>query len=106
MLFLDEKLVFINIGDSRAIISRKNGQEICLPTNDHKPHLKPEMRRIFNNKGCLYRVSNKRAGMNNEIFLARNELEFDEAQLTLESDFDRQNGPWRVKPGGLSVGFH
>jgi serine/threonine protein phosphatase PrpC len=47
--------VFINVGDSRGIISKKNGKEVIATTYDHKPHYYSELQRIFKKGGELYR---------------------------------------------------
>ena len=52
---IDNKLIFINTGDSRGMISKKNGKEVIQSTEDHKPHYKGEYTRIFQHSGQLYR---------------------------------------------------
>lgn len=55
-LFLDEKLVFINIGDSRSIVLRNDLNDVHACTTDHKPRNIEEMNRVFTKGGYLYRV--------------------------------------------------
>jgi serine/threonine protein phosphatase PrpC len=103
IFFLDEKLIFANIGDSRAFLSKNRGQEIQICSYDHKPHFFGEMQRIFKHNGQLYRVcSNKTTGQT-EIFYALNHQEFLQIDRIPEESSERIFGPWRVKPGGLSV---
>lgn len=51
----DSKLIFINIGDSRAILSKNGGRDLSICSYDHKPQFFGEMQRIFKNGGQLYR---------------------------------------------------
>lgn len=103
LLVIDNKLVFINVGDSRGIISMKNGKEVLATTYDHKPHYYSELQRIFKNKGELYRVSSNKFSQDTEISYAGNHREFAELDRQHSLCHDRIFGPWRVKPGGLSV---
>jgi len=48
---LDDKLVFINVGDSRAILSKNKGKELQICTYDHKPQFFSEMKRILTKGG-------------------------------------------------------
>jgi hypothetical protein len=62
------------------------------------------MDRIFKAGAHLYRVSANSELNRNEVFYAESYSEYLEVQEIekTESHF-RQFGPWRVKPGGLSV---
>lgn len=51
----DRTLIFINIGDSRAILSKNGGRDLSICSYDHKPQFFGEMQRIFKNGGQLYR---------------------------------------------------
>jgi len=48
-------IYFVNVGDSRAIISRKRGARVVQCTEDHKPYSKTECARILANGGTIYR---------------------------------------------------
>ena len=52
---LDNNLVFVNVGDSRAVLSKGEGAEVQICTYDHKPQFFGEMQRVFKNGGQLYR---------------------------------------------------
>jgi serine/threonine protein phosphatase PrpC len=105
-MILDKQLVFVNVGDSRGIISQKNGQIVKSGTFDHKPQFFSEMQRIFKNNGQLYRVCSNSEIEQTEIFYASSHQEFlDIDRLSENSNKIRVFGPWRVKPGGLSVIF-
>lgn len=55
LLVLDNTLYFMNVGDSRAILSQRVGQRIVQCTRDHKPQRESEAQRIFQNDGIVYR---------------------------------------------------
>jgi len=95
--------MFLNVGDSRAIISKKQGTELQICTYDHKPHFFGEKKRIFENGGLLYRVSSHKMTQETEIYYANNEQEFLHLDPLPERSPNKIFGPWRVKPGGLSV---
>ena len=100
----DNLLLFVNVGDSRAILSRKRG-EITICSYDHKPQFFGEMQRIFKYGGQLYRVCNNKATMETEIYHASTHHDFAQIDRIPEESDERIFGPWRVKPGGLSVLF-
>jgi hypothetical protein len=65
------------------------------------------MERIFKAGASLYRVSANEQLNRNEVFYADSYEDFLEAQHIEETESHfRQFGPWRVKPGGLSVSFN
>lgn len=103
LLVVDDKILFINTGDSRGMISKKKGREIIQTTNDHKPHTQLEYSRIFPRQGQLYRVSSNKYSHDTEISHALNYKEFAHLDHIQNQQNDRIFGPWRVKPGGLSV---
>ena len=85
------------------MISEKKGQVIISATFDHKPQFFNEMSRIFEKGGQIYRMSSCRRTGKNQIYIARNHNEFSELDQQQETQKDKQFGPWRVRPGGLSV---
>ena len=54
VMTVDEDLYCINVGDSRAIMSRNFGEEFKSLTNDHKPMDPGEYERINANGGRIY----------------------------------------------------
>lgn len=52
--FLDDICYVANVGDSRAIMSANNGKNTEVLTNDHKPGLKEEEKRIVQAGGKVY----------------------------------------------------
>jgi len=85
------------------MISKKKGREIVQTTDDHKPNSKGEYTRIFSRQGQLYRVSSNKYSHDTEISHAFNYKEFAQIDHMQNQQHDRIFGPWRVKPGGLSV---
>lgn len=93
----------INVGDSRVLCSRKGGRVVEDITTDHKPELSTEFARVVKNNGELYRMSaNQRTGEERYFYVR------DMKELEKVNEIEARNphiifGPWRVKPGGLSV---
>lgn len=54
MLQIDKKCYIANVGDSRAIMSSKQGQVIHNLSIDHKPNMQVESKRIRENGGNIY----------------------------------------------------
>jgi len=48
-------MFFMNVGDSRAVLSRRQGTRIVQCTEDHKPSAEQESLRILTNSGTIYR---------------------------------------------------
>lgn len=57
LIQIDNHLICINIGDSRAIVI-KSGKEITQLSNDHKPHMFKERRRIEESGGEVKKLNN------------------------------------------------
>lgn len=55
LMVLDNILYFMNVGDSRGILSQRGGSRIVQCTRDHKPQRDSEAQRIFQNDGIVYR---------------------------------------------------
>ena len=85
LLIIDTKIYVANVGDSRCVISCQNGKIQKDVTRDHKPEFPYEKKRIYNNKGTIYR---------NETIFSQ-DYETKKNQILL--------GPYRVTPGKLSV---
>ena len=94
LLIIDIKIYIANVGDSRCIISMKNGLIKKDVTRDHKPNYPYEKERIVLNGGRIYQTQTplnqnlENNGKNNE--------ENNKNNLILL-------GPHRVFPGSLSV---
>jgi len=93
----------INVGDSRVIMSKSNGKETVDLTADHKPEVENEFRRVIENGGELYRISSNTKNGELRHYFARTAND-----VTMINQFEKAHqqlifGPWRIKPGGLSV---
>lgn len=78
----EKKLIFINIGDSRAILISSDN-EILFATEDHKPNSPREHERIIRAGGSIYQNAMSCPLVKNGEIV--------------------KNGPFRVSPGRLSV---
>lgn len=56
-LIINKTVYIINVGDSRAIMSARDGKRIIQLSNDHKPNQEDEKQRIFENQGFVYQVN-------------------------------------------------
>lgn len=54
IMCVDDDIYVINVGDSRALMSRESGNEIKALTKDHKPMEPTEYQRITTNGGKIY----------------------------------------------------
>ena len=91
LLIIDNKIYIANVGDSRCIISMKNGLIRKDVTRDHKPNYPYEKERIVKNGGKIYQTQTLLNQNNNQ-----NINESNNNNLILL-------GPYRVFPGSLSV---
>ncbi len=66
----------MNVGDSRAIISKCNGQEFKSLTKDHKPEEEVEFGRVMKNGGELYKVGSNLRTQETKLYIAKNAHEY------------------------------
>ena len=93
LLIVDNKIYIANVGDSRCIISMKNGLIKKDVTRDHKPNYPYEKERIIANGGRIYQTQTPlNQNLEGNEDLGKNEKN----NLILL-------GPHRVFPGSLSV---
>ena len=90
LLSINNLLYIANVGDSRCVISCKNGRILKDVTRDHKPNYPYEKERIIKNKGNIYQSETPI-----EIDVEDEEDEIFKNKVIL--------GPYRVNPGRLSV---
>lgn len=103
LFVLDEEVVVVNTGDSRAVCSKNGGSQVEAMSIDHKPGYFSEFSRVIGNGGQLYRVSSNLKTIENMFYTVTNYsdvLQIDEIEA---SNKNLCFGPWRIKPGGLSV---
>ena len=82
LLVVGKRCYIANVGDSRAVMSRCNGNVITEITTDHKPNHSQEKKRIEMNGGKVYQSKTPIPNLNINQLLV---------------------GPYRVTPGRLSV---
>lgn len=103
VFIIDDELVVVNTGDSRTICSKKGGEVVEELSNDHKPSNLDEFQRIIKNGGQLYRVSSNLKTIENVFYTV---TKYQDVIRIDEMESSNKNlcfGPWRIKPGGLSV---
>lgn len=100
---LDDILYLANVGDSRAVLSRKGGSSIIQLTVDHKPGSESESVRILAHNGTIYRVANLRNEPDPQMVIAMNNQEVLRLASLTQEPMVLYAGPIRVRPGGLSV---
>lgn len=93
----------INVGDSRAFCSKKKGTIVQEITKDHKPERPSEFNRVIRNNGELYRMSANQKTGEEKYYFIKQMAELDKINQLEEENQFLIFGPWRVKPGGLSV---
>ena len=99
LLIIENKIYIANVGDSRCIISMKNGLIRKDVTRDHKPNYPYEKERIISNGGRIYQTQTP---LNQN--LESNEIN----ENNYQNNENNENnlillGPHRVFPGSLSV---
>ena len=93
----------INVGDSRVIMSLRSGHEVLDLTIDHKPERESEFERVIESGGELYRISSNTKTGELKHYFSRSA-----SDVAKVNDYEKSSthlifGPWRIKPGGLSV---
>ncbi|MCQ2818234.1 MAG: protein phosphatase 2C domain-containing protein [archaeon] len=83
VLIIEQRCYVVNVGDSRAILSRNNGLKISALSKDHRPGEKSEYDRIIKAGGKIYQME----------YENKTKINSDETII----------GPLRVLPGKLSV---
>jgi len=86
VIIIENKMYVANVGDSRGLLSKNNGSEYIIITEDHKPCNEKEQKRIMENGGEVYQTQTPINGVDNDSL---------NNQILL--------GPYRVLPGRLSV---
>jgi protein phosphatase 2C family protein 2/3 len=103
ILILNNSVMVINTGDSRTIFSKNRGATVIEGSVDHKPEKLTEFNRIIQLGGELYRMSYNIKTGQNQFYFAKNYSQFNNISELSKSIHHLAFGPWRVKPGGLSL---
>jgi serine/threonine protein phosphatase PrpC len=72
-------------------------------TRDHKPARDTECARILKNQGIIYRVANIRGKNEPQMITAKTFGELEKLKILMQDDAILYAGPFRCRPGGLSV---
>ena len=99
LLIIDNKIYIANVGDSRCIISMKNGLIRKDVTRDHKPNYPYEKERIVTNGGRIYQTQTP---LNQNVESNENSDNNQENNENMNNNLILL-GPHRVFPGSLSV---
>ena len=113
VLIIENRVYIANVGDSRAILSAKNGTKFYPLSRDHRPGDEKEYKRILDAGGKIYRTEyeygNKSININNtnNRFSNYNKNYNNNLNNRININNDNRNssvvGPLRVSPGKLSV---
>lgn len=103
MIVSEKKLVVLNVGDSRCVLSIKGGKQVISMTNDHKPDRISELSRIFKNGGFVSRVYTHNKTGKSEVFSASSIEEFKQIESSKAVENFVASGPWRIAPMKISV---
>ena len=96
-------IVVLNLGDSRAVGSKKGGNEVVEMSKDHKPTNLIELSRIVQHNGKLIRDSFNIKTRENTFHFAKTCQHVREINLIQKKDRNSKFSPWRIYPGGLTV---
>ena len=102
VIFYNESLFVVNLGDSRAVLSLKKGSYFKEISKDHKPNFLSEFERIKKNKGCIYTtcLSKKKKVLD---YFAKDFNTIQDIEKIKKNNKILDFGPWRIFPGGISV---
>ena len=106
VLIIDNRCFIANVGDSRAILSAKNGSKFYSLSRDHRPGDEKEYKRILEAGGKIYKTEYEYGIQNinnNKNILNRNSNTNDNKININNKRNPTVIGPLRVSPGKLSV---
>ena len=115
ILIIEKRCYIANVGDSRAILSAKNGNKFYPLSRDHRPGDEKEYKRILDAGGKIYKTEYEYGNNTNNININRNP-NYNKKNNTTTNNLNNNNriiinnnrntsvvGPLRVSPGKLSV---
>ena len=118
ILVIENRVYIANVGDSRAILSAKNGTKIYPLSRDHRPGDEKEYKRILDAGGKIYKTEYEYGNKNinisntNNRFSSYNRNYANNYKINYSNNRTNTNnnnrsssvvGPLRVSPGKLSV---
>ena len=118
ILVIENRVYIANVGDSRAILSAKNGTKIYPLSRDHRPGDEKEYKRILDAGGKIYKTEYEYGNKNINISNTNNRFSSYNRNYTNNYTSNYSNnrnntnnnnrsssvvGPLRVSPGKLSV---
>ena len=116
ILVIDNRVYIANVGDSRAILSAKNGTKVYPLSRDHRPGDEKEYKRILDAGGKIYKTEyeygNKNINNTSNRFSSYNRNNNNNYTSNYNNNRTNTNnnnrsssvvGPLRVSPGKLSV---
>ena len=115
ILIIENRCYIANVGDSRALLSAKNGTKFYPLSRDHRPGDEKEYKRILDAGGKIYKTEYEYGNINVNNINTRNNTTYSRS-----SNYTNKNntnnriiinnnrnssvvGPLRVSPGKLSV---
>ena len=114
ILIIENRVYIANVGDSRAILSAKNGTKFYPLSRDHRPGDEKEYKRILDAGGKIYKTEYEYSNRNTNVNSYNNRSTYNNKRnYSNNSTSNRINisnnrnssviGPLRVSPGKLSV---
>ena len=102
ILIIENRVYIANVGDSRAILSAKNGSKFYPLSRDHRPGDENEYKRILDAGGKIYKTEYEYGNKNNYNI---NNNKFSNYKNNYNNNNRNSSvvGPLRVSPGKLSV---
>ena len=114
ILIIENRVYIANVGDSRAILSAKNGTKFYPLSRDHRPGDEKEYKRILDAGGKIYKTEYEYGNKNINITNTNNRFSnynrnynnYSNNRVNTNMNSNRNSsvvGPLRVSPGKLSV---
>ena len=113
ILIIENRCYIANVGDSRAILSAKNGTKFYPLSRDHRPGDEKEYKRILEAGGKIYKTEysygsinntkNRNSSYNRNTTYSSKSYNNNRINATNNNRNSSVIGPLRVSPGKLSV---
>ena len=113
ILIIENRCYIANVGDSRAVLSAKNGTKFYPLSRDHRPGDEKEYKRILDAGGKIYKTEYEYGNLNtnrnstytrNSNYNNNNKNYINNNRININNNRNSSVvGPLRVSPGKLSV---